>query len=254
MNEQSEQGAKRKRRGRGRRRIRCGSNYYPVTKDLTISGRTYHVVNELGGQRKRYQVVDPRAGPDGDMRAIHILPNVNKKRLHVFKRLAESNRNIPAIIEYHQAKGRVYLVLPWIWGTDLRRYLREVHEGKRMYPRVREVFFLFRGFAHGLTQYHHRGFVHGDLKPDNLILCREPNRLVMIDFGSAWLVSHTMQRDPGDGITLGKYLAPEQVQLAEHSSEQDGEGSGNSKKDSSQSMNKPGFVDVRCDQFSFSVI
>jgi serine/threonine protein kinase len=76
--------------------------------------------------------------------------------------------------------------------------------------------------------HHKKNFVHGDVRPDNLVLCREPNRLVLIDFGSAWRVEKTCQRQEGDGVSAF-YAAPEQLQQRE-------------------------FVDFRSDQFSASVV
>ena len=46
---------------------------------------------------------------------------------------------------------------------------------------------------------HQRRILHGDIKPENLILAREPNRLVMIDFGTAWTTERTTRRDQGGG-------------------------------------------------------
>jgi serine/threonine protein kinase len=69
------------------------------------------------------------------------------------------------------------------------------------------AFRLFRGLAHGLHQLNHDNIVHGDLKPDNLILDR--TSLVIIDFGSSWTVENSVMRLAGDGRTDG-FASPEQ--------------------------------------------
>jgi serine/threonine-protein kinase len=69
--------------------------------------------------------------------------------------------------------------------------------------------------------------VHGDIKPANLIVARNPSRLVMIDFGSAWSVERTVRREEGDG--LSKIYAAQELQSR-------------------------GQADFRSDQFSASVI
>ena len=56
-----------------------------------------------------------------------------------------------------------------------------------------------------------RGIVHRDIKPANLVLTREPNRLVMIDFGSAWMVEKSYRRISGDGIS--KFFAAPELQI-----------------------------------------
>ena len=76
--------------------------------------------------------------------------------------------------------------------------------------------------------HHKKNFVHGDIRPENLVLCREPNRLVLIDFGSAWPVEKTTARSLGDGVSEF-YSAPEQLR-----------------------DNR--FADFRSDQFSASVV
>ena len=50
--------------------------------------------------------------------------------------------------------------------------------------------------------------VHGDIKPQNLIVQAEPQRLRLIDFGSAWNEEITRLRETGDGHSVG-YAAPE---------------------------------------------
>jgi serine/threonine-protein kinase len=80
-----------------------------------------------------------------------------------------------------------------------------------------------------LQGFHHaRNLGHGDIKPENLLLMREPNRLVLIDYGSAWPIEETWRRDSGDGITK-HYAAPE-------------------------TLDNPGAGDFRSDQFSLSLV
>ena len=114
-------------------------------------------------------------------------------------------------------------------GEDLRTYLRRSRRDRHCRLGSVQAFNLFRRFAHGLSHFHRRGnMVHGDLKPANLILCRDARRLIMVDFGSAWTVEKTMVRELGDGETAA-YASPEQNQ-------------------------RQAFVDFRSDQFSATVI
>lgn len=171
------------------------------------------------------------------------------------KRLSGNDGRLPVIFSYHQVKGgRVYLVTSWTEGEDLGSYLERVYDGDKCAregkkcvqkrtkcvrkkekgqkceprPSSYAVCLLMQNLAHGLYQLHRLNIVHGDLNPRNLILQRNPNRLVMIDFGSAWLVEHTINRDSGDG-RVPKYAAPE------------------------VSLEQP-FVDARSDQFSLGVL
>jgi serine/threonine-protein kinase len=63
------------------------------------------------------------------------------------------------------------------------------------------------GIASALTAIHTRGLVHGDLKPDNVMICRTGARI--LDLGTARRIGH----DPGDlAVPAGTpaYMAPEQ--------------------------------------------
>src|SRR5207247_711917 len=80
----------------------------------------------------------------------------------------------------------------------------------RTWPSAHEGFRILRGLAHCVSQLHnHTNCVHGDVKPENIILARHPERAVLIDFGSAWTAERTARRVAGDGHTE-PYAAPEQ--------------------------------------------
>lgn len=180
-------------------------------------------------------VFDPEAGPHGDMRC---MIEIDRKNLSTklqppglvekLKRLSQSNTNVPAIISYHLIRSKIYLATPWIEGETLERYLQRIKKEYGKCPSVPEACKLIRGLAHGLMHLHNINVVHGDLNPNNLILQRNPSRLVMIDFGSAWLVEYTQLREKGDGNDC-KYVAPE------------------------LNSNRP-FVDFRNDQFSLGIL
>jgi serine/threonine protein kinase len=166
------------------------------------------------GDRRRYKVFDRHAGPKGgDLRMLWYLPKARSSCQHLdgLARLSQNSFGMPAILEYHEQREYFVVVMPWVWGTDLKSYLDCRRNGRPRWPGSLETFNLLRRFAHALNSLHqHRNMVHGDLKPENLIYCREPNRLVMIDFGSAWTVERGAQRTPGDGKT-DAYASPEQL-------------------------------------------
>lgn len=211
--------------------IQYAGRSWPVEERLTISGLRYFVLRKTGtAERRRYMVFDPQAGPGGDLRALLILPRSRRAEQHVrvLKRLSSRQTHWPTILEYHRRGPDLVLVLPWVRGPDLQSFLDGVRNGFHVRPSASESVRLFRGLAHGLTQVHRRHtIIHGDIKPPNLILTRNPSRLVLIDFGSAWLVPRTAWRDEGDGISRG-YAAPE--------------------------LQKGAAPDARSDQFSASVV
>lgn len=185
---------------------------YPVLRRMTIGRKPYLLVRKLSSSdRQRWQAIDPHAGPGGDMRAIWIIPRSQSSRQHLdtLQRLSQNSPGVPAILEYHDRGKDFVVVMPWVWGQDLRSYLKDARKGKFHWPSVVSTFNYFRRFAHSLRALHSRNLVHGDLKPENLIFCRETGHMVMIDFGSAWTVEKTARRAPGDGQT-DAYASPEQ--------------------------------------------
>lgn len=118
---------------------------------------------------------------------------------------------VPGVVELREygetSDGRPYLALEWLEGRNLRDEL--VVHGALPLPRVAE---LMDELLVALAEIHARGVVHGDVKPENLVLEPRragPPRLTLIDFGVA-RVSDGPQLDPSRGVcgTPG-YMAPE---------------------------------------------
>ena len=205
---------------------------YKVTSRLRLGRRDYFVLDHrLNSRRSKYCVFDAHAGPHGELRALHVVPRNQRSReyVDVVRRVSDGNVNLPKLIEYHQTRRTIYLVLTWIYGSVLRDHIDRCRKKQGRRPDCVESFKLFRGLAHALRHMHHKkNFVHGDIRPENLVLCREPNRLVLIDYGNAWPVEKTASRSPADGVSEF-YNAPEQLR-------------------------NDRFVDFRSDQFSATLV
>jgi tetratricopeptide (TPR) repeat protein len=95
----------------------------------------------------------------------------------------------------------LFVVMPLIQGRSLRELL---DNGPLPIPLLAE---LGRQAALALAHGHGRGLVHGDIKPANLLLSRDGNRLTvrLTDFGLAQLISRPGDRAEGPP----PYLAPE---------------------------------------------
>jgi len=216
----------------------CGKDL-PVAGELRFHGRIYCLIKDVGrAGNKRLWVYDPRAGPRGDFRQILVLPRGDASRQHigVLQGLSQGNPNLPTILDSGPRGEEMWVVTNWVRGVDLKTFLDDVRSDKRPWPSPLEVIKLYRGLAHGLSQMHrHRRIVHGDIKPENLILTREPNRLVMIDFGSAWMAERATRRDPGDGESR-YYPAPERLH------------------DPQRDQGDTPMLDPRSDQFSATVV
>ncbi len=178
---------------------------------LHVGRRSFLLLERIGhGQHKRYWVYDRSAGPNG-FRQVLAIPRekTSRKHLEVLQRLSQGNPNLPTIIQLIPQADEIFVVTDWVRGVDLKSYLKKRHPGMRRWPSPTETMRLLRGLAHGLRHIHrHRRIVHRDIKPANLVFAKQPNRLVMIDFGSAWMVEKSHERIVGDG-TSEHYAAPE---------------------------------------------
>ena len=115
----------------------------------------------------------------------------------------------PFLLKVHVLNGeksRPYLATEFVRGQTLDLYRHEARplpeaEALRIAGRVCEA----------MAHMHDRGFVHGDLKPGNIMICAD-GTVRILDFG---LAGRTMPAQPHCQLTplLGtpQYMAPEQV-------------------------------------------
>jgi serine/threonine protein kinase len=186
----------------------------PNCGQMTINRRLHLFVARLsGGEREKYQAICP-ASRSGAFRMVHLLKRTSgtTQLLGVMRRAEIGKFNFPEILEWDDMNERIALVTSWIAGESLADRLRRAQKRPELWPCPMIAFRLFRGLAHALHYLNNRlNLVHGDINPGNLLLIRDPNRLIITDFGSAWTVEGTARRLGGDGRTDG-YASPEQYQ------------------------------------------
>ena len=112
--------------------------------------------------------------------------------------------------------GRHALLMEYVQGTDLRRWLH-AQRLRGLWPSREQALALFRAVLDGVGAAHARGLVHRDLKPANILVAPAPGGVVpkVTDFG---LVKDLLrERVPGEGTVAGTimgtqgYIAPEQI-------------------------------------------
>ena len=99
--------------------------------------------------------------------------------------------NIVRVARFFEAHQTAYMVLEYERGAPFKTWWPEhAHIGEK------ELLSLIQPLLDGLSVVHGMGFLHRDIKPDNIQVRRRDGSLVLLDFGSArQAVSHGAQDD-----------------------------------------------------------
>ena len=90
-----------------------------------------------------------------------------------------SHSQIPRLLDYFTVKGEFYIVQEFIQGETI------AHEVRRNGRQSEKAVKAFLGeILPALKFIHQHRIIHRDIKPPNIIRCREDGRLVLIDFGA----------------------------------------------------------------------
>jgi eukaryotic-like serine/threonine-protein kinase len=191
-----------------------------LTQGTVVAGR-YLVVAPLGagGMGEVYRARDERLGRDVALKVLPAQALGNDAARARLIREARSAAQIehPGIVHVYDVDetgdGGAFLVMELVQGKTLGQLL---HEGAlSLADRRRAIVEAARAlaFAHG------RGFMHRDVKPDN-VMVREDGRAVVLDFGLAKLAFAAAGAAPPDAATITQegvfigtpaYVAPEQA-------------------------------------------
>jgi len=112
--------------------------------------------------------------------------------------------NLVRILDAGFSDTSNYLVLEYLEGETLRERLQHDYSLS-----VRNSVWIGRQIAEALTALHRAGYIHGDVKPENILLTKH-GPAVLIDLGFARYIDETWNGfDAGLGLGTPNYLAPE---------------------------------------------
>ena len=114
--------------------------------------------------------------------------------------------NIVTVIDRGEEGGRQFIVFEYVDGENLKQLVNR--EGALP---VRDAVQLAAQVARALGYAHHRGIVHRDVKPQNVIL-NEDGRAKVTDFGIARSLDVDGVTQTGTVLGTSDYIAPEQAQ------------------------------------------
>ena len=90
-----------------------------------------------------------------------------------------SHPHIVRVLRFFQLNGTGYMVMDYERGTSLRTWLKDHPQ-----PEEETLLALVAPLLDGIEKVHGTGFLHRDIKPDNVFI-RDSGEPVLIDFGSA---------------------------------------------------------------------
>ena len=90
-----------------------------------------------------------------------------------------SHPHIVRVLRFFQSNGTGYMVMDYERGMSLRTWLQEHPQ-----PEEETLLALIAPLLDGIERIHATGFLHRDIKPDNIFI-RDNGTPVLIDFGSA---------------------------------------------------------------------
>ncbi len=138
-------------------------------------------------------------------------PEIFKKAVELFHqeaiRLDELGKHpqIPNLLACFQQESQIYLVQEFIEGPTLKQELDE-----STYDEA-QIWQLLQDLLPILQFIHDKRVIHRDIKPENIIRRQSDNKLVLIDFGIAKLMTDTAILRPATLIGSQDYVAPEQM-------------------------------------------
>ena len=179
----------------------------------------YTILRPLGsgGMGQVYLASHPRLPREDALKVLPTEVTADPQYRERFEREAElaaglSHPHIVAIHDRGEYEGQFWISMEYVPGTDVARLLREQFPDGMP---VDDAMAIIDAVASALDYAHHRGLLHRDVKPANILVTDadgQPRRIFLADFGIARRV------DDAAGLTTTRmavgtaaYAAPEQL-------------------------------------------
>ncbi len=174
----------------------------------TVAGR-YKLVRWLGGggMGRVYEVLDTELD---ERVALKVLKSgLSEEAIERFRREVRLTRriqhkNVARMFDIGEHNGDKFLTMELVDGEPLTRELGEPLPWPRLQKFAVQI-------CEGLAAAHATGVIHRDLKPDNVLVEKATERVVITDFGIARGGDDAGVTQVGAVVGTPRYMAPEQI-------------------------------------------
>ncbi len=172
----------------------------------------YEIVSEIGrgGMAVVYKAYDPSLQRHVALKVLSPRLMSDDQIIRRFEREATTAANLkhPNIVVIHDvghAEGFQFLVMELLEGRTLREEIKAIGAlpVTRVVPIIAQV-------ASALDYAHHRGLIHRDVKPSNIILGAD-DHATLSDFGLVRAMSGSRLTEVGSALGTLDYMPPEQL-------------------------------------------
>ncbi|MES4905152.1 MULTISPECIES: Stk1 family PASTA domain-containing Ser/Thr kinase [unclassified Streptomyces] len=165
----------------------------------------------VGGMATVYRAVDTRLDRVLALKVMHQSLSTDDSFVERFIREAKSvarlaHPNVVGVYDQGTDGSHVYLAMEYVAGCTLRDVLRE-----RGALQPRAALDILEPVLAALGAAHLAGFVHRDMKPEN-VLIGDDGRVKVADFGLVRAVDTNTSASTGTLLGTVSYLAPEQIE------------------------------------------
>ncbi len=179
--------------------------YYEIESTLGTGGMgTVYLANHTQiGRQAAIKGLKPQLAVDLDIRARFKNEAALMAKLH--------HPNIVDLYDYVEMEGNLFLIMEYVQGVTLERYVYEItgplteNQAKRIFAKILDAF----------AYAHQSGIVHRDIKPANIMITQTGDIKIM-DFGIAKMANKEDKKLTQAGVRLGTlfYMSPEQIRAA----------------------------------------
>lgn len=185
-------------------------NRYQVIEPLASGGFGQTFLAEDIDLFRRLCVVKQLKPIEDNPQIYEQIQKLFEREAKVLQDLGRWSDQIPELYAYFTEAELFYLVQEWVEGQTLTHKLKT--DG--LFPEE-SVQQLLEELLPILNEIHHRGIIHRDIKPSNLILRKQDNKPVLIDFGAVKEIVGTVATpegyaEPSTRIGTPGFMAPEQ--------------------------------------------